>query len=165
MPRPRKDPTDRATPKRRARPTRKQAEAARQAGPGLRTQWLAQELRKLREEHGLTLADVGEFMQRDQSTISRIEKGTLPIRVPDVLSYLDLARVNDTNKREMLKQLAHEIWRDGWWDGYAGDAAAVLIDRLWIESRTTPYLLVPDAGPRVAPDPGPRRSHDARCRT
>ncbi len=104
--------------------------------PGLRTQWLATELRTLRENAGLSLADVGTFIQRDQSTISRMEKAIIPIRVPDVLAYLDLARVDDVNKREMLVQLAQEIWRNGWWDGYAGDAAAVLIDRLWVESRT-----------------------------
>jgi transcriptional regulator with XRE-family HTH domain len=113
-----------------------QPDRAPKQEPGLRVQWLAQELRKLREAHGLSLADVGDYIQRDQSTISRMEKGGIPIRVTDVLAYLDLAQVNDTNKREMLKQLAHEIWRHGWWDGYAGDAAAVLIDRLWIESRT-----------------------------
>ncbi|MGA8115208.1 MAG: helix-turn-helix transcriptional regulator [Actinocatenispora sp.] len=115
--------------------------------PGLRTQWLATELRSLRENAGLSLADVGAYIQRDQSTISRMEKAIIPIRVPDVLAYLDLARVDDTNKREMLKQLAHEIWRNGWWDGYAGDAAAVLIDRLWVESRTqrikTYQMLIP----------------------
>ncbi len=104
--------------------------------PGLRTQWLATELRTLRENAGLSLADVGTFIQRDQSTISRMEKAIIPIRVPDVLAYLNLARVDDVTKREMLVQLAQEIWRNGWWDGYAGDAAAVLIDRLWVESRT-----------------------------
>lgn len=120
----------------------KQADGKRGRGrprkqePGLRTQWLATELRKLREEAGLSLADVGAYMQRNQSTVSRIEKAIIPIRVPEVLAYLDLARVDDVNKRDMLVQLAQEIWRNGWWDGYAGDAAAVLIDRLWIESRT-----------------------------
>ncbi|GAA4214151.1 helix-turn-helix domain-containing protein [Actinocatenispora rupis] len=104
--------------------------------PGLRTQWLAQELRKLRSEAGLSMADIGAYIRRDQSTISRMEKGEIPIRVTDVLAYLDMGRINDTNRREMLKQLAHEIWRDGWWDGYTGDAAATLIDRLWVESRT-----------------------------
>lgn len=125
-------------PRRRTNPPQQRAAPAAptRQEPGLRTQWLAQELRKLREDAGLSLADVGAFIQRDQSTISRMEKAIIPIRVPDVLAYLDLAQVNDTNKREMLKALAAEIWRHGWWDGYAGDAAAVLIDRLWIESRT-----------------------------
>lgn len=130
MPEASKRPTKRASARRSAsRQTRRQE-------PGLRTQWLAQELRKLREEHGLSLSDVGDFMQRNQSTVSRLESGGIPIRVPDVLSYLDLAQVNDTNRRALLTQLAHEIWRHGWWDGYAGDAAATLIDRLWVESRT-----------------------------
>lgn len=119
----------------RRRPKAK-AEAKPRREPGLRTQWLAQELKQLREEAGLTLNDVGRFIKRDASTISRLERGESPIRVTEVLAYLDLAQVNDTRKRDMLKQLADEIWRHGWWDGYAGDAAAVLIDRLWIESRT-----------------------------
>ncbi len=131
----------------RAKPARTTAAKVQRQEPGLRTQWLAQELRALREGAGLSLADIGAFIRRNQSTISRMENGSIPLRVTDVLAYLDLARVNDTNKREMLKQLAHEIWRDGWWDGYAGDAAAVLIDRLWIESRTeairTYQMLVP----------------------
>jgi hypothetical protein len=59
----------------------------------------------------------------------------LPARVPEVLAYLDLAGLDDPRRRDMLRQLAQDVWQKGWWDGYNDDIAAMLIDRVWLESR------------------------------
>lgn len=108
---------------------------AARRGPTLRAQWLGQELRKLREEAKLTLKDVGNYIQRDASSVSRMESGMFPARVPDVLAYLSLCGVSSKRRRDALMTLAQDTWQTGWWDGYS-DVAAELIDRIWIESQT-----------------------------
>src|ERR1700730_8791917 len=100
-----------------------------QRGPTLRAQLLGQQLRELREEAKLTLKDVGEYVQRDASTVSRFEAGLLPARIPEVLAYLDLCGVDDPKRRDALKRLSQDVFQKGWWDGYADEVATSLVDR------------------------------------
>lgn len=104
-------------------------------GPTLRAQWLGVALREMREQAGLTLKDVAEYLRRNASTVSRIESGLLPARVPEVLAYLDICGVDDPKRRDDLKTMSGELYRKGWWDGYTGDVTGGLIDRIWLESR------------------------------
>lgn len=106
-------------------------------GPTLRSQWLGQQLRQLRMANRHTLKDVGDYIQRDPSSVSRLEAGTYPARVPEVLAYIDLCGIDDADDRQRLVALAREVWRGGWWDGYSKDVASTLVDRMWIESRST----------------------------
>ncbi len=106
-------------------------------GPTLRAQLLGQQLRELREEAKLTLKDVAEYVQRDASTVSRIESGVLPARVPEVLAYLDLCGINDPRRRDALKRLSQDVFQKGWWDGYAVYVQSSLIDHVWLESRAS----------------------------
>lgn len=108
-----------------------------QRGPTLRAQWLGSELRRMREQAGLTLKDVAEYLRRNASTVSRFESGLLPARIAEVLAYLDICGVDDSKRREDLKAMSRELFRKGWWDGYAGDVTGALIDRIWLESRAT----------------------------
>jgi transcriptional regulator with XRE-family HTH domain len=103
----------------------------------LRAQWLGNELREMREQAGLTLKEVGEYLRRNPSTVSRFESGLMPARVAEVLAYLDICGVDDPKRREDLKKMSLELFQKGWWDGYAGDVAGGLIDRVWLESRAT----------------------------
>lgn len=104
-------------------------------GPTLRAQLLGQRLRELREDAGLTLKDVAEYIQRDPSTVSRFESGFLPARVPEVLAYLDLCGIDDLPRRDGLKRLSQDVFQKGWWDGFADDIPGLLVDRTWLESR------------------------------
>lgn len=106
-----------------------------QRAPTLRAQWLGNELREMRERAGLNLKEVGEFLRRNPSTVSRFESGLLPARVAEVLAYLEICGVDDPRRREDLKAMSGELFRKGWWDGYANDVASCLIDRIWLESR------------------------------
>jgi transcriptional regulator with XRE-family HTH domain len=108
-----------------------------QRGPTLRARWLGRQLRTLRETRGLTLQDAGDYLQRDPSTISRIESGITPGRVADVLALLNLYGVTDENVRNGLEQLSRDIWRKGWWDGYAGGSLRQMIDHAWLEAHAT----------------------------
>ncbi|WP_323136252.1 helix-turn-helix transcriptional regulator [Micromonospora sp. NBC_01655] len=103
----------------------------------LRAQWLGQQLREMREAARLTLRDVGECLNRNASTVSRIESGMLPARVPEVLAYLDVCGIDDPKRRDDLKTMAQDVWQKGWWDGFSANVAASLIDWIWLESRAT----------------------------
>lgn len=101
--------------------------------PTLRSRWLGQRLRDLRDKSNKTLKDVAEYLQRDASSVSRMEAGIHPARIPDVLAYLDLCDIADKEKRKALVQLAKESRQSGWWDRYV-DHHGTLVDRIWLES-------------------------------
>ena len=104
-------------------------------GPTLRAQWLGQQLRALRESAGMTLKQAGEYLQRDGSMVSRFETAEYPIRRGDVLALLDLYGVSEERTRDGLIQLSEDVWRKGWWDGYANTVDRQFIDLLWLEAR------------------------------
>ncbi|GAA1821555.1 helix-turn-helix transcriptional regulator [Actinomadura chokoriensis] len=101
----------------------------------LRSQWLGQQLRELRDDSGLMLKEVAEYLQRDPGTVSRFESGFYPIRRPDLMALLDLYGVSDRQRRDALMTLSQDVWQKGWWDGYAADVVGSLIDYAWLESR------------------------------
>ncbi|MGC4808319.1 helix-turn-helix domain-containing protein [Micromonospora sp. DT233] len=101
----------------------------------LRAQWIGQQLREMREGARLTLKEVGDFINRNASTVSRMESGIIPPRVPEVLAYLDLCGIDDQRRREDLKTMAQDAWQKGWWDGFSANVAGSLIDWIWLESR------------------------------
>ncbi|MFF0578591.1 helix-turn-helix domain-containing protein [Streptosporangium saharense] len=102
----------------------------------LRSQWLGQQLRDLREANGLILKDAAEYLQRDPGTVSRFETGGYPIRRPDLLALLDLYGVADPRRRDEFVRLSQEVWKKGWWDGYAEEVAGAFVDYVWLESRS-----------------------------
>jgi transcriptional regulator with XRE-family HTH domain len=101
----------------------------------LRSQWLGQQLRDLRDANGLMVKEVAEYLQRDPGTVSRFESGRYPIRRPDLMALLDLYGVADRKRRDALMSLSEDVWQKGWWDGYAGDVVGTLVDYVWLESR------------------------------
>jgi transcriptional regulator with XRE-family HTH domain len=106
-------------------------------GPTLRSQSLGKQLRELREKAGLTLRDVASYVQRDASSISRMESGIHPARIPDVLAYVTLCGESSPDRREQLVQLAQETWQTGLWDRYGEDNLRALMDLAWLEARAT----------------------------
>ncbi|WP_028569367.1 helix-turn-helix domain-containing protein [Salinispora tropica] len=103
----------------------------------LRAQWIGHQLRAMREQARLTLKEVGDYLHRNPSTVSRMESGLIPPRVPEVLAYLDLCGIDDPRRRDDLKTMAQDAWQKGWWNGFAPDVAGTLIDWVWLESRAT----------------------------
>ncbi|MFK3980092.1 helix-turn-helix domain-containing protein [Micromonospora sp. NPDC050397] len=110
---------------------------AREQASTLRAQWLGQQLREMRETAGLTLKDVGDYITRNASTVSRLESGVVAARVPEVLAYLDICGVDDPRRRTDLTTMAKDAWQKGWWDGFSADVVGSLIDWVWLESRAT----------------------------
>jgi len=103
----------------------------------LRAQWLGQLIRELREERKLNLKEAAEYLERTSGTVSRFESGIYPVRRTTVEALLDLYKVSDEQRREVLLKLADEVWRTDWWDGYTGDVVGALIDYVWLESRAS----------------------------
>lgn len=101
----------------------------------LRSQWLGQELRQLRDAKGMQLKEVAEYLQRNPATVSRYETGFYPIRRVDMVALMDLYGVSDPARREKLLNLSRHVWQRNWWDGYLGDVAGSLIDYVWLEAR------------------------------
>jgi transcriptional regulator with XRE-family HTH domain len=78
---------------------------------------LGAELRRLREDAGVTIERVAERLECSHSKVSRIENGQVSASPRDVRDMLELYRV-DPGKREALVQIARETRRPGWWQQY-----------------------------------------------
>jgi transcriptional regulator with XRE-family HTH domain len=87
-------------------------------GPTVRRRRLAIELRRLRNEAGLSLEDAGKQIERTAATISRIENAQVGIRTRDVAALLDLYGVTEGEMRETLLTIAREARQKGWWHAF-----------------------------------------------
>lgn len=85
--------------------------------PTVRGRKLAAELRRLREEAGLTIDEAAGLLRFSRSKVSRIEgTKTKPSRA-DVITMLEL--YGDGGRRAALLDLYENSWRRGWWQDYS----------------------------------------------
>jgi transcriptional regulator with XRE-family HTH domain len=85
--------------------------------PTVRGRRLTTELRRLREQAGLTCEDVGQRLECSGTRISRIETGRIGARPGDVRELLDIYGVTGAGA-DALVQLARDARRKGWWHAY-----------------------------------------------
>ncbi|MGH8791604.1 MAG: helix-turn-helix domain-containing protein [Stackebrandtia sp.] len=104
--------------------------------PTIRAVWLGQELRKMRDEADLTVRELASMLHMNQATISKLENGVYPASPDHVESYMRICGVDDGKRREDVFTICDDVLRKGWWDGYANELAAELMDRIWLESKT-----------------------------
>lgn len=88
------------------------------ASPSLRRRRLAAELRRLRDESGLSIAEVADKLGWQASRISRIETRQLGITSPDLRKLLDIYGAEDQAYRARLTELARNANERGWWQSY-----------------------------------------------
>ena len=88
------------------------------ASPSLRRRRLAAELRRLRDQSGLSISEVAEKIGWQVSRISRIETRQLGITAPDLRKLLDIYAVEDGAYRGELAELARRANERGWWQSY-----------------------------------------------
>jgi transcriptional regulator with XRE-family HTH domain len=136
--------------------------------PTARARRLRYELRRLREDAGLTYNEVAHRLEWSPSKLSRIETGQSRVNTGDVSDLLDVYAVSDASTREALVQLAREARRRGWWTRYTDvlgtgtyvglEAEASVIHTY--ESQSVPGLLQTEdyaraiiSGGQVRPDP------------
>ncbi len=88
--------------------------------PTVRRRRLRYELRRLRDEHGLTIEQVQEASGGDikAPSISRWENGERSVRPTDLRLLLDIYQVHG-DRREALLTLARQAKERGWWQSYA----------------------------------------------
>jgi transcriptional regulator with XRE-family HTH domain len=92
------------------------AEAA--SGPTVLRMLLGSQLRRLREEAGITPDDAGYQIRASRSKISRLEHGRVGFKERDVADLLTLYGVMDLNERRHMLTLAERANSAGWWARY-----------------------------------------------
>jgi transcriptional regulator with XRE-family HTH domain len=85
--------------------------------PAVRRKRLGLELRRLREQAGLSCEDVGSQLDCSGTRVSRIETGRISIRPGDVREMLDIYEVTGGDVAALI-QLAREARRKPWWHAY-----------------------------------------------
>ena len=86
-------------------------------GPTVLRILLGTQLRRLRENRGITAQEAARAIRGSESKISRIELGRNAIRKIDVLDLLTHYGVGAV-EREQLLSLAEHANRPGWWHRY-----------------------------------------------
>jgi transcriptional regulator with XRE-family HTH domain len=81
---------------------------------------LGMELRRLREEKGLTCEQVGGRLGCSGTRISRIETGKITAGPGDVRELLEVYGLNGIEAQALVK-LAREARKKGWWHTYGTD--------------------------------------------
>lgn len=118
------------------------------ASPSLRRRRLAAELRRQRDQSGLSTTDAARRLGWQASRISRIETRQSGITAPDLRKLLDVYEVEDEGYRAYLGELARRVNERGWWQKYAGLIGSEYADLIGLEAeartiRTYEQELVP----------------------
>jgi transcriptional regulator with XRE-family HTH domain len=104
------------------------------ASPSLRRRRLAAELRRLRDQSGLSVTEAAKRLDWQASRLSRIETRQSGITAPDLRKLLNLYEVEDNTYRTYLAELARRVNERGWWHKYAGLIGAQYADLISLEA-------------------------------
>ncbi|MFI5841004.1 helix-turn-helix domain-containing protein [Catenuloplanes sp. NPDC051500] len=86
--------------------------------PTVRRRRLGAELRKHREEAGVTIETVAERLHCSTSKVSRIETGHTSATPRDVRAMLDIYGIDGDESSELV-QISREARQKGWWHPYS----------------------------------------------
>ncbi|MGW0821984.1 helix-turn-helix domain-containing protein [Streptomyces sp. NPDC002845] len=100
---------------------------ASNVNPTVRRRRLGQELRRLREDKGMTAEQVAERLLVSQSKISRLENGRRSINQRDVRDLCGVYEVEDQRIVESLMQMAKDSRQQGWWHAFGDIPYSVYI--------------------------------------
>jgi transcriptional regulator with XRE-family HTH domain len=89
------------------------------SGPTILRILLGSQLRRLRENKGISRDDAGYRIRASGSKISRLELGRVSFKERDVTDLLDMYGVTDEAEREQLVLLAREANSPAWWQKYS----------------------------------------------
>ena len=88
------------------------------AGPSVRRLILGSQLRRLREQSGISCAEAGYSIRGSASKISRMETGRISFKERDVDDLLTLYGLGDLDERAQLMSLVAQTKQTGWWHRY-----------------------------------------------
>jgi transcriptional regulator with XRE-family HTH domain len=100
---------------------------ASNVNPTVRRRRLGQELRRLREQRGMTAEEVADRLLVSQSKISRLENGRRSISQRDVRDLCGVYEVEDRRIVDSLMQMAKESRQQGWWHAFGDIPYSVYI--------------------------------------
>jgi transcriptional regulator with XRE-family HTH domain len=103
------------------------------AGPAVPRLVLGIQLRRMREERGITRKAAGDRIRASHSKISRLELGRTGSKLRDVEDLLTLYGVTQEGERATLLALAKEANAPAWWYGYGDVVPAWLQTYLGLE--------------------------------
>ncbi|MEU5701861.1 helix-turn-helix domain-containing protein [Streptomyces aurantiacus] len=112
---------------------------------------LGDELRRFREEAGVSMAEAAEALDCTKGKISRLENGHVPVRTPDLAALMHAYRVQDPETRDRLGAIAlraNRRRREGWWHQYGSVLGDSYRDQIELEAicdsvRTYEVQLIP----------------------
>ena len=87
--------------------------------PIVRRMQLGSQLRRLREENGISRDDAGFVIRGSGSKISRLELGRVSFKERDVTDLLKHYGMDDEGEHQRLLALAREANAPGWWQQYS----------------------------------------------
>jgi transcriptional regulator with XRE-family HTH domain len=100
---------------------------AANVNPTVRRRRLGSELRRLREQKGMTAEEVAARLLVSQSKISRLENGRRSISQRDVRDLCGVYGVEDQRVVESLMNMARESRQQGWWHAFGDVPYSVYI--------------------------------------
>ncbi|NLU70619.1 helix-turn-helix transcriptional regulator [Streptomyces sp. HNM0574] len=98
-------------------------------GPTILRIVLGTQLRRLREQCGITREAAGDAIRGSHAKISRLELGRVGFKDRDVSDLLTLYGVSDPERRDEYLELARQASTAGWWQKYS-DVMSPWFDRL-----------------------------------
>jgi transcriptional regulator with XRE-family HTH domain len=93
--------------------------APRKGGPTVLRILLGAQLRRLREQKGITLEQAGVRIRASHSKMSRLELGRVGFKDRDVADLLTEYGVTDADERDRMRSLARQANSHGWWHVYS----------------------------------------------
>jgi len=88
-------------------------------GPTVLRILLGAQLRRLREDKRISLAEAGDVIRASHSKMSRMETGRVGFKDRDIADLLTLYGVTGEDERETVRALARRANAPGWWHDYS----------------------------------------------
>jgi transcriptional regulator with XRE-family HTH domain len=107
--------------------------------PTARRRRLAAELRRLRDQSGLTGDEVADRLNWSASKVSRYELARTGLKPDEVRKLLGLYGV-DSAREEQLLALAHEATEKGWWEAFSDDLPEEYAELIGLEDEAASML-------------------------
>ncbi|MCO6011086.1 helix-turn-helix domain-containing protein [Actinoallomurus purpureus] len=101
--------------------------------PTIRERRIAIELRRLREQTGLTLDQAAERLGWSRATLGRMETAIRRIKPVELQRLLDIYKV-DVRRRDDLAELARGARERGWWHRYTDTLPAAYASYIALEA-------------------------------
>ncbi|MFC0532823.1 helix-turn-helix domain-containing protein [Phytohabitans kaempferiae] len=107
----------------------------------VRSQFLGDRMRQLREDRGLTLKYIAAYLGVEFSTLARYERAEWPFRRDHVVALLDVYGVFDDAQRAALVDMAQQAWRINEWqptddrNDASVSTGGMPVDDWWLQDR------------------------------